>query len=297
MKPVLILASIIALAALDSSSVAQRACGLATVLATVEVPQGEFSMADLLAPSACPAMRRAAAQVRVGSAPLPGSVRVMRADEVRSLFQKVAPSNQTTAWNLISMPERITVRRAGGRASCAEIGAQILAALPPHLSTDQTFFPGAMDCGAAGRVPKDSPLELARMAWNPAQTSWEISARCVRPADCVPFLVRLRGQGPLAETEGSIPGSASTIAQRKLLGKAWVRPLHGPAPGREHVRPLVRAGETATLSWDEAGIRLIVTVVCLEPGGMGERVRVRSLHGGRVVRAVVVSAGQLRVAA
>jgi flagella basal body P-ring formation protein FlgA len=48
-----------------------------------------------------------------------------------------------------------------------------------------------------------------------------------------------------------------------------------------------------TLIWDQDGIRLLARVICLDPGEAGQVVRARLTHG-RVVRAVVVSAGMLR---
>jgi flagella basal body P-ring formation protein FlgA len=60
--------------------------------------------------------------------------------------------------------------------------------------------------------------------------------------------------------------------------------------------PLVRRGETVTLLWDENGIRLVVPAICLDPGAEGQKVRARVARGGRLVRAIVVSAGKLRAA-
>jgi hypothetical protein len=292
-KPVLVIASMIAVAAMGLSSSGQ-ACEPVVVRAAVEVAGPEVSLADLLAPSACPALLRAAARVRVGSTPLAGTVRVLEGDEVRAFLRKVQSSSGSGAveWSSSRVPERVTIRRAGARASCAAIGKHILAALP--APAERTVPQSEFACGGAGRIAEDSPLEPAKIAWNPALSSWEVSARCVRSADCVPFLVRVRGDNPLPRTDRSV-SSVGTINARPET--KWPAPrLHVAELFPEAVKPLVRAGENATLSWDEAGIRLLVPVVCLEPGRVGQKVRARIVRGGRVVHAVVVSAGQLQMA-
>jgi len=300
MKRVFILVGMVALAATGSFPADQQACRPAAVRAAVAVAGGEFSLADLLAPSTCPPLLGAAARVHLGKAPLPGSVRVLRGDEVRALFGRIAWSKERSpvAWDLTSVPERITVRRAGARASCVMIGEQILANQPAHSSAARILLPGQIACGAAGRIPEDSPLELSQMRWDPKLNSWETSARCARPADCVPFLVRVHGHDLLAETDRSVPAPAGAVAAPVM---AWSTPRRSrwtnqPALAFGSAKPLVRAGETVTLSWDEAGIRLVVPVVCLDPGGMGEKVRVRIVRTGRTVRAVVVNVGQVRAA-
>src|SRR5438874_2723655 len=58
----------------------------------------EFSLADLLAADACPELRRSAAAVRMGRAPLAGSVRVIKGDEVRGLLTDlIAATNKGVA--------------------------------------------------------------------------------------------------------------------------------------------------------------------------------------------------------
>lgn len=56
----------------------------------------------------------------------------------------------------------------------------------------------------------------------------------------------------------------------------------------------VRPGQTVLLVWDAEGVRLMAPAVCLDRGGIGERVRARIRSSGRVLTAVVASAGELR---
>ena len=268
-----------------SASAAAPACATPVVRSELEISGRELSLADLLAPGACPALLLAARQVRLGAAPLVGSARVFEGSQVRALFQKVGvqriegtqPSGSLSgspseSWTI---PERITVRRAGPRASCADLAGRILRTLPSRPA--EGLSARTVDCGAAARIPSDARLELSRPLWNPGVVAWEIAARCERPAVCVPFLVRVRENRHNLAAAGSSPTSPGGASQ------AADEP------------PLVLRGQTATLVWDQDGIRLLVPVLCLDPGSLGRPVRARILPGGRIIRAIVVSAGRLRV--
>ena len=258
--------------------------------ANVEVDAGEFSLADLLASDTCPALLRAAAHVHLGNAPAVGSLRVLQGSQVRARLEQTAWSFNIGAiqWDR-QMPERITVRRSGARASCAEIGGQVLVALrkPPADSPRET------DCGAAGRISQNTPLEFARPVWNSAIRGWDVLARCVHSVDCVPFLVRVRLQNPYADLAGSNAADASAILHR---ASSPLRPPGHPAPEPTARHPLVRRGESVSLIWDQDGIRLVAPVISLDPGNPGQGVRARIARGGRIVPAVVESAGVLRTA-
>jgi hypothetical protein len=191
------------------------------------------------------------------------------------------------------VPERISVRRAGARASCADIRAQIPGSLDAAA--------GPVDCGAAGRVAQAAALQFTRPSWDPTLRSWQLYARCVHAADCVPFLVRLRGgdarSGAEAQAEKE-PGPAPGQTRRTIanLAAASSPSLGQTAPGPAPAGALVRPGQAVTLLWDEDGIRLVVPAVALDAGAPGERVRARIGRGGTLVRATVVSAGMLRAA-
>jgi hypothetical protein len=270
-------------AAMVSIAACQQACGPLEVRTNVEVTGNELSFADLLGPRSCPALARAAARVRLGNAPLRGSVRVLEGREIRARFQQLAREIGEGS-DLTRVPDRITVRQAGAHASCAEIDEQILAALRAKSTsgnnaavqpTAGTIKEADLGCGAEGNIPQGARIELIRTARDRVRGNWEIYARCVRPNDCVPFLVRLSGSA-------SEPGSAQS-------------PQTAPNPAPEQP-PLVLPGRRLTLLWDEGGIRLVVPVVALDRAGAGEGVRARVTGSGRVVRAIVVNAGLLRAA-
>lgn len=307
MKPLLIAACIASFSVLPQVSPAEAACH-ASVDARVEVAPGKFSLADILATDTCPALLRKAAGVPLGSAPLAGSVRVLPGDEVRSLLERLVgnaengPSGSAT----MRIPERITVRRAGARASCADIGERILASLAGRPFLDKslaesgrppkplggTVLPRDMDCGATDRILQETSLQLTKAVWDPALGSWKVSTRCVHPGDCVPFLVRVPGPDSKGEMGNSARQNGSTTAQLALASSSSDQAAPSSAGGK----PLVRSGETVTLLWDQDGIRLVIPAVCLDAGGEGQRVRARIATSGRTLPAIVVRAGMLRAA-
>jgi hypothetical protein len=183
MKLPLIAFALATLSALPSASAEAFACH-ALVRTNVELSGEEFSLADLFTPDSCPALLHAAAGVHLGRTPLPGSVRVLSGNEVRDLLRKLA--GRGAALTVPSTPDRIVVRRAGTRASCADIGDRIL---PASASAPMRIT----ECGAEGRIAREAALEVTRKVWEPAVGSWKISARCIHPSDCVPFLVRMGG--------------------------------------------------------------------------------------------------------
>jgi flagella basal body P-ring formation protein FlgA len=57
---------------------------------------------------------------------------------------------------------------------------------------------------------------------------------------------------------------------------------------------LIKPGQTATLRWDEGGIRIVLPVTCLDAGALGQTVRVQFKNARRILRAEILSDGTLR---
>ncbi|MFZ0774289.1 MAG: flagella basal body P-ring formation protein FlgA [Candidatus Sulfotelmatobacter sp.] len=259
---------------------AQSAC-TAAVRPSIEVGPGELTLADLLEPNACPHLHQLAAQVSLGTAPRAGGERVLDGRQIGGLIDALAdglrpwPHGKDTDTDKDKdkdtdtnedqrIPERIVVRRQGATKSCAEI-AEFIA---PGAAAQ------ALDCAAARGIPEDSPLKLLKTEWNARLRRWEFALRCVRPEDCVPFLVWGREKG------------ASTVLAEAAPPK--------PQAGASSTARLVKRGQTATLTWDQGGIRIVLPVTCLDAGGLGQFVRVRFPNAGQTLRAEVVGAGTLR---
>jgi Chaperone for flagella basal body P-ring formation len=256
--------------ALVPRSSAAAPCSAVSVKANVEMERGELTLADLLRADACPQIHQAAAQVALGIAPRPGSARVLDGRQVWGWIGTLAASLEQ---NLSAeIPERIVVRRGGAGKSCAEIAGFVVR----HSSQDRdsTSSLGNFDCAAARSIPQNAALELVRSAWNPALRRWEFALRCTAPQACVPFLV-WAGE--------PTPRKAAELTRVAL----------GPADLGYGEQRLVKPGQTATLRWDEGGIRIVLPVTCLDSGGLGQMVRVRFKNAAGILRAEVLSDGTL----
>jgi hypothetical protein len=307
---------VLALSCLPAGAAPAPCTGIG-IRSAAEVGDSGVSLADLLTAGSCPAIRHAAASVWLGNSPQPGSTRVFEGSEIQRALHQLTltePIGETIAdvhlparaaagpmpARFLSepiVPERVLVRRAGARASCAEIADFVSRSLRTRMPFDGSRpsdreaeglqnLPHALDCGRAGRVPQGAPLELTRVFWDPALQGWEYSLRCVRAGDCVPFLVRQIAVRQI---------SAAAIAGADSPSNSGVRwQKNNPQPANAPLA--VQVGQTATLFWEQDGIRAVLPVTCLDRGSVGSLVRVRTKNGNRILRAEVVSAGVLRAA-
>jgi hypothetical protein len=274
----LILMTMGGLAAAVLRCAARSACTEAAAPASVAVGRGVLTLADLLVPGACPRLRQAADRVSLGMAPRAGSIRVLDGGEIRRLLQSLAEADLSVKKESgMQIPERIVVRRAGTMKSCAEIASFVaIATTSPQKVSGPRRWPEELDCAAVPAIPEDTPLELTKSAWNAALLRGEFSVRCARLGDCVPFLVWTREE----KTQFHLASAQSGIRL--------------PTTGRDGAARLVKPGQTATLTWDEAGIRIVLPVTCLDAGGLGQFVRVRFKNMARTMRAEVMGDGTLR---
>jgi hypothetical protein len=282
-RVVVMTAAIFAAAPLQST--AQPACTKVTVKSSVEADQGQLTLADLLGPATCSQVREAAKQVSLGAAPRPGSVRVFEGHRIRVLLEELANGGTENLRDAARMnvPERIVVQPAGTMKSCAEIAGFLASASPAQNRVQASGgWQENLDCAAARSIPQNAPLELTRTAWNAALERREFALRCARPEDCVPFLVwtdeRKKSGGSLLRAAF---GAGSSI---QALEK----------PGANGSGLLIKSGQTAILTWDQGGIRVVLPVTCLDAGGLGQFVRVRFKNAAGTLRAEVMSNGTLR---
>lgn len=287
MKWLLTLLVAVGFAAISLPCCAETACAPVTVQEEVEVYPGALSLADLLAPGTCPRLYRLAAQVNLGTAPRAGSVRVLDGRQIgRRIGELGEHGKKSLRDDDKRIPERIVVRQAGGVKSCAEIARFVSAADRVQVQSSAPRGQNDLHCAAAGNIPQESALELVKTTWNVPLQRREFALRCVRPENCIPFLVWFHETGPSATvTESSSSTSSSWTSSAP--------PLMPNLEGRD-IALLVRRGQTAMLSWEQAGIRVVLPVTCLEAGGIGQFVRVRFKNASRTMRAEIVGAGRLR---
>lgn len=293
MKLAIMMLTIAMLAAAALVCRADQACVGMAVEASVEAGPGELTLADLLTRETCLQVRERAARVSLGKAPRPGSVRVLEGREVQRRLEILAGVPGGAMGSVgqsggLAIPPRIVVRRRGPTKSCAEIARFVgEAATVPDLANVPNSWPSSwrkdLDCAAARGIPEEARLELTKSSWSQALERWEFALRCARPGDCIPFLVWAPRPG-VAGSQAGASGSANASAES-------FSHLRSVAGGGER---LVAPGQTATLTWDQAGIRVVLPVTCLDAGALGQFVRVRLKNAPRVLRAEVVGVGTLR---
>jgi hypothetical protein len=275
----------------------QSLCPRLTVRPDVEVRQGEVTLEDLLLPiadaasPACAELRRAAARIGLGAAPYSGSARILESQQIRRFIESLArDANAGKPIDVGQIPLRVTIRSAGATKSCADV-AHFVAAASDSQGMSESVHGGAalsaelhnsnlrnFDCASAKAIPATATLELTKTDWNAALLRWEFGVRCVHPEDCVPFLVWAADEKKAKTENFTLPGAAHPAALAETTKN----------------NSIVKQGQTASLIWDQAGIRIMLPVICLEGGGLGQLVRVRFKNAERIVRAEVLRDGTLR---
>ena len=260
---------------------AESDCAQIAVQANVSAGRGELTLAHLLEPGTCEPLRRMAAQVRLGSVPAGGSVRVLDGRQIRKMLVELSDASlkpKTTV--LILVPERISIRSPGATKSCADFAQFVASAAPAQGMAASSGWQERMDCAAAPKIAQAIQLELTRTSWSAALRRWEFSVRCSLPEDCVPFLLWTREE--------------DTARAALASERSGVTATGAPSLNENSSARLVKRGQTAILTWDQGGIRIVLPVTCLDEGRFGEFVRVQFKSTPRIVRAEVLGDGTLR---
>jgi hypothetical protein len=86
------------------------------------------------------------------------------------------------------------------------------------------------------------------------------------------------------------------VPQRVTLRASSSVPLRSASRPKPRIGggALVKSGQRVELLWEQDGIRLRASAVCLEPGAAGDTVRAKFARTGRVVHALVLADGSLR---
>ncbi len=185
-------------------------------------------------------------------------------------------------------PSETAVGQQLSRKSCANIAAVIAKAVAGTNSPSSLVSAADLDCGAAMSVPAEARLEWQKAFWDTRLEAWVFSLRCQRASECIPFLVRTRRD------------SAATLNDflDERLGRGRAS---GHAPALRNTADnlshdiAIRPGQPAELVWEQSGIRIAVPVTSLDPGRIGDAVRVRTREaGGAILRAQVLASGRLK---
>src|SRR5208337_4967831 len=213
-----------------------------------------------------PRVRQAGAEIELGPSPKLGTTRVLEAAWVAKSL-----GTRPELLSTLAIPDRILVRRSGFPVSRGAIVSALQrfydqAGQNVNLENVELRWDAGMATLEAG--PK---LEVIRALWDAARRSWQWWVRPAGDAQGPDFLVQC------ADPEQSL------VAARQTL----MRSNH---PGENKTAPaLMEVGTKAWLIAESGGIRMQTEVICLERGGLGQQIRVRSATGHQVFQAEIIA--------
>lgn len=115
-------------------------------------------------------------------------------------------------------------------------------------------------------------LRLVSACWNAKLARAQLRLECGDAGQCVPFLAYVRATtSPFEAAIGACPGASPSRTLR-----------HPPR------KPVLLAGDRATVVYSSGHMRLTAVVTCLERGAEGDVIRVRN-QDGRTFRARIAS--------
>lgn len=228
-------------------------------------------LSDLLPAGTSAEFMETAAATLLGRSPQPGTPRVLEAWQIRE-----ALATHADLLNQLDLPSRVTVRRAGWplpRHAVYQAMVSFLAAggwnktdMPPRAGLEWPDMVSAL-------VP-DPDLKVSAASLNEREHALQLQMRCAQQVWCGTFLV----QAPL-------PGALYAAPEKRIA--------------RSHARlrqeVLAQAGKPAILTRHKDGIRVSLSVVCLERGVLGQVIRVRDPASHRIFQGEVVGAGLLQL--
>lgn len=248
------------------------------LLDVVEVNHPMVVLADLLPRDAPPAMRAASSTIALCPAPQPGSVRILRSEQVMTVMtahtdlprRVVAPPTvivRSCGWPIRKADVRDAISRylrAHGSSSLPDMG---MLELPPFLAA----------------TAQNVQLQVTHLQLDSRQQAMEARVRCSNRKSCASFLAHVvlpQSADWPAELVRTISANSAAISATSL-----------PVVARA---PLVARGKTATLILEDATMRISIPVICLEPGLLNQRIRVVDRRSRRVFLAEVIGDHLLR---
>jgi hypothetical protein len=256
----------------------------------VEVKRNRVWLSDLLPADAPSAMQKAGAAIELCPAPLPGSARILDAEQITSKLVR-----QPEVLRQLVIPPRITIRYAGwpiaektirigiSKFLCERYPQQPSPREKERLCNlpDGARLEGLQPFAAREEHPN---LQVIGLDWDTRQQSVQVRLRCSTQASCGSFLVHV-----------VLPASMGDEWRARL---GWAIGLNSPtagqpAPATTSGIVLAERGKPATLILDDGSMRISVRVICLQPGVLNQQIRVFEAQSRRVFHAEVVGAGLL----
>jgi len=250
----------------------------------VGVRNDRVYLADLLSENAGPELRASAAVIEVCRGPEVGSRRVLAGADLAEKLQ----AEPDIARQLVFPPE-LVLYRPGWPVNREQAWSAIVAYLVQHGLDSKEIPPATALGGIAGisTVRKDPRIEVRQARLNPLRNLMEFDLDCTPDHPCNPFLTTMPATRSLRQAfQGNALVAATSRATVRAGGSSAGRPSSaGPI--------LIRAGQPATLMLEGGGMRIVLQVISLTRGALGQQVRARDAVNRRVFAAEVTGLGQL----
>jgi hypothetical protein len=277
------------------------------LLKSSAVVTGETVLLSDVLPENSPAdVKERAGGVVLGKAPPPGHVRVIARAAVEEKLQV-----QGDLIHRLVIPERIAVRRTGRRISREEVLNSIRNTLVKNGFAEANNLTAAdVQLDAVVQVSQeDAGLEVTRMDFDPLLRRARFRLWASREKSTLPFFAtahlpllsqalatsgafRLAGKERPAGTSFRPPGEElQTAAFSVQPGLALIRPMR--APNSPVLPVLVEPGRKVTLVLRSSRVQIRLPAMPIERGVRGQRIRVRVLANGKILRAEVIARGEL----
>jgi hypothetical protein len=254
-----------------------RAGGLRiALLASTEVQSDTILLANLLPTSVSRRIRTSAEQISLGIAPQDGSARLFTRNTLTAAIAAggLSPSDFT-------IPAAVTVRRGGRLITRGEVLAAIQSAQAQNLVSE---FPSLqlkdLAFDASVRVPRGDPgLQVTQISFDPLLERARIRLWPRNAPGVLAFYV----------TAGVSSGFSQPPAVRE--GAAVRSRSQNPNPISAPVQ--VATGHLARLHLHSQDMEMLLEVRPLQPGRLGDVIRVSLPGTGRTFQARVVGKGDL----
>jgi len=262
------------------------------LLANAEASGDAIFLGSLLPDSASQELRSTANKILLGVTPQYGTLRFLRGSAVGAAIDRAGLGAVR-----FSIPDVITVRRAGRDLQVREV-AEALAA-----GTGKFSLPPATELALRRLRPEDLTWESAvRVA--PGEAQLTVTGITVDAAAALAqFRIRVEGDHhslPFEVTARLAPGASAANfrnvtavnehelprARRTLADRATG--IHEPVPQDTDLPLLVGAGRIAQLHLHSENSSMLLEVKALQPGHLGEIIRVRLPRNGKTLQAKVV---------
>jgi len=291
-----------------------QAYGSRVALVTETSVRGEsIYLSDLLPPHVSALVRTPALKLLIGTSPLPGSTRVLYGADIENLI------NGNKALGDIDVPARVVVRRGARPAGREEVLAAIRNALDSSGFSGAQVAPEDIHFSSAVTISNgDAKLAVRRMDFDSGlqQARFLVASRADLTAR--PFVVTAELHGKVNVTVASHPittgqvvsssdmhmesaDANSTLAISNAGGDQAVgKRAIAPVVSGEALRLaqfdgviLVTPGKPVSLRLFSDSTEMLLDVIPLERGLLGDNIRVKLPGTGKILNGYVIGPGKL----